>query len=32
LTITDFCDANEVKEAQKLWDSQIAQMRVETGG
>ena len=32
LTITDFCDANEIKEAQKLWDSQIAQMRVETGG
>lgn len=32
LTITDFCDANEVNEARKLWDSQIAQMRVETGG
>ncbi|NJN35375.1 MAG: activator of HSP90 ATPase 1 family protein [Saprospiraceae bacterium] len=32
LTITDFCDANEVTEARKLWDSQIAQMRVETGG
>ena len=32
LTITDFCDANEIKSAQKLWDSQIAQMRAETGG
>jgi uncharacterized protein YndB with AHSA1/START domain len=32
LTITDFCDVNDVKSAQKLWDSQIQQMRAETGG
>jgi uncharacterized protein YndB with AHSA1/START domain len=32
LTITDFCDVNEVKDAHKLWDSQISQMRKETGG
>lgn len=32
LTITDFCDVNDLKGAHKLWDSQIAQMRVETGG
>jgi uncharacterized protein YndB with AHSA1/START domain len=32
LTITDFCDHNEIKGAQQLWDSQIAQMRAETGG
>jgi uncharacterized protein YndB with AHSA1/START domain len=32
LTISDFCDANDIKSAQKLWDSQIAQMRAETGG
>jgi uncharacterized protein YndB with AHSA1/START domain len=32
VTITDFCDFNEVKETQKLWDSQIARMRIETGG
>lgn len=31
LTITDFCDLNEVKDAQKLWHSQIAQMRTEMG-
>ena len=32
LVITDFCDANDIKGAHKLWDSQISQMRVETGG
>jgi uncharacterized protein YndB with AHSA1/START domain len=32
LFITDFCDANEVGQAKKLWDAQIAQMRTETGG
>ncbi len=32
LIITDFCDVNDIKSANKLWDSQIAQMRVETGG
>lgn len=32
LHITDFCDTNETKIAQQLWESQIAQMRVETGG
>ena len=32
LNITDFCEANETKEIKKLWDSQINQMRTETGG
>ncbi len=32
LIITDFCDVNDIKSANKLWDSQISQMRVETGG
>jgi uncharacterized protein YndB with AHSA1/START domain len=32
LLITDFCDANDLKMAQQLWESQIAQMRIETGG
>ena len=32
MMITDYCDANEVSSAKKLWDSQINQMRVETGG
>ncbi|MBL7817449.1 MAG: activator of HSP90 ATPase 1 family protein [Saprospiraceae bacterium] len=32
LNITDFCDANDVKNARLLWESQIAQMRIETGG
>ena len=32
LNITDFCEANETKELKQLWESQINQMRVETGG
>ena len=32
LSITDFCDANDVKNANQLWESQIAQMKIETGG
>ena len=32
LHITDFCDADDVKTAQQLWESQIAQMKIETGG
>lgn len=32
LNITDFCDANDVKNARMLWESQIAQMKVATGG
>jgi uncharacterized protein YndB with AHSA1/START domain len=32
LVITDYCDTNEVNQAKKLWDAQIAQMRTETGG
>jgi uncharacterized protein YndB with AHSA1/START domain len=32
LTISDFCDTNEFNEAKKLWDAQIAQLRVQTGG
>lgn len=32
LTITDFCDADEVDDQRQLWDSQIKQLRQETGG
>jgi uncharacterized protein YndB with AHSA1/START domain len=32
LTITDFCDENDKKNSMQLWNSQIAQMRIETGG
>ena len=32
LTITDFCDHNDVKNATQLWGSQIAQLKIETGG
>ena len=32
LTIADYCDSNELKGAQQLWDTQIARMRQETGG
>lgn len=32
LNITDFCDVNDDKNARMLWESQIAQMRVATGG
>jgi uncharacterized protein YndB with AHSA1/START domain len=32
LTITDFCDDDEVDDQKQLWDSQIKQLRQETGG
>ena len=32
LTITDFADINDVKGAKQLWETQIRQMMVETGG
>jgi len=32
LYITDFCDANETKDLQKLWDTQVERLRNETGG
>jgi uncharacterized protein YndB with AHSA1/START domain len=32
LSITDFCDLNDVKNAMQLWETQIAQMKIETGG
>lgn len=31
LLITDFCDADEVDDQKKLWDSQIQTLRQETG-
>jgi uncharacterized protein YndB with AHSA1/START domain len=31
LEITDFCDANEVEEQKALWETQIKQLRKETG-
>lgn len=32
LTITDFCDSDEVDDQKQLWETQIAQLRTETGG
>jgi len=32
LTITDFCDSDEVDDQKQLWDTQINQLRTETGG
>ncbi|GIV31880.1 MAG: hypothetical protein KatS3mg030_182 [Saprospiraceae bacterium] len=31
LEITDFCDADEEEEQKQLWDTQIQQLRKETG-
>ena len=31
LEITDFCDENEEQEQKELWESQINQLRKETG-
>ena len=31
LTITDFCDADEVADQKQLWETQISQLRTETG-
>ncbi len=32
LTITDFCDEDEVADQKQLWETQISQLRTETGG
>jgi uncharacterized protein YndB with AHSA1/START domain len=32
LSITDFCDENEVEDQKKLWANQIDNLRRETGG
>lgn len=32
LTITDYCDEDEVSDQQQLWESQIKVLRQETGG
>lgn len=31
LTITDFCDADEVEEQKALWNTQLGQLKKETG-
>lgn len=32
LVITDYCDEDEVDDQKQLWESQIAELRKETGG
>lgn len=32
LTITDFCDADEIDDQKQLWETQMSQLRIETGG
>ena len=32
LELTDFCDANEVKDQKQYWDTQIQLLQKETGG
>jgi hypothetical protein len=32
LSITDFCDEDEVEDQKKLWANQIDNLRRETGG
>jgi uncharacterized protein YndB with AHSA1/START domain len=32
LTIVDYCDDDEVEDQKQLWESQIAELRKETGG
>ena len=32
LEITDFCDEDEVADQQQLWESQMKELRKETGG
>lgn len=32
LEITDFCDDDEVDDQKQIWDSQIARLRIATGG
>ncbi len=30
--ITDFCDEDEIEDQKQVWDSQIARLRIATGG
>ena len=32
LTITDFCDADEVEDQKRYWETEIEKLRKETGG
>lgn len=32
LEITDFCDDDEVEDQKQLWETQVKQMRIATGG
>lgn len=32
LLITDFCDEDEKDDQRQLWESQVKQLRIETGG
>lgn len=32
LEITDFCDEDEKDDQRQLWESQVKQLRIETGG
>lgn len=32
LEVTDFCDANEVEENRLIWQNQLEQLRIVTGG
>jgi len=32
LEITDYCDEDEVKDTQQLWEAQMKQLKQETGG
>lgn len=32
LEITDFCDDDEVDDQKQLWDTQVSQMKIATGG
>ncbi|MCG8328896.1 MAG: START-like domain-containing protein [Chitinophagales bacterium] len=32
LIITDYCDEDEVEDQKQLWESQMAELRKETGG
>jgi hypothetical protein len=32
LVITDFGDQNEIKDAEKLWDAQVNELRLRLGG
>jgi hypothetical protein len=32
LELTDFCDANEIKDQKRYWETQIQKLQKETGG